>query len=206
MYAGGRLHLVKALPAEWLPPDATEEFGRTLERYMTRAAIIGGEWGEVQLGTRPTFSVPLPAAVASFLRRYTTTFADQWVAERASEISATVAAGMEAGESMDQIARRLRDLFSGTLSAARATLIARTETIRASNAGALERYRGAGVETKEWSADGEGTCAQCQALHGVQMALDAPFPGGVEAPPLHPDCRCALLPVLPEYGALGGRR
>ncbi|MBA3875594.1 MAG: hypothetical protein C0498_01435 [Anaerolinea sp.] len=204
MHAGGRLGLLKALPSEWLPQNADEDFARELERYMSRAAIIGGEWGEAQLGSRPTMSVPLPVAVASFIRGYVRTFADEWVTERAREISDAVAAGLDAGEPMDRIAARLRDVFEGTMSRERATVIARTETIRASSAGALERYREAGVTDKEWSADGEGTCAQCQALHGEQRPMDRPFTGGIDAPPAHPDCRCATLPVLPEYGERGG--
>lgn len=200
--------MTKAIPESWLPDDAEAALQAILERYMSAAAIIGDDYGSVMLGTQALPGVGvLTAEVRAFLADYIGTFADEWVQSLASGISAAVSAGIDAGESMSDISQRVGALFDGELSDERAMMIARTETIRASNEGALSRYAQAGVERKEWSADGEGTCDDCENLDGVQVALGENFEGdedSVDAPPLHPMCRCSILPVLEEYGSMGG--
>lgn len=173
---------------------------------MTQAAILGEQWGGVQLGT---YAIPdggfLPPEVSRFLSSYVGTFADAWVQARAADIERAVADGMAAGDSMDGIATRVGAVFDDAMGPDRAMLIARTETIRASNAGAVDRYRQAQVEVVEWVAtEGAGTCQECAATDGERARIGETFTNGVDAPPLHPDCRCCLIPQLEEYGALGG--
>jgi len=83
----------------------------------------------------------------------------------------------------------------------RAETIARTETIRASNAGTQAawseaRERGlirVGGEPREWiAAYSERTCPICQALDGETVPFDAVFSNGSMYPPAHPRCRCAV--------------
>ena len=98
----------------------------------------------------------------------------------------------------------------------RAEMIARSETIRSSNAGALAAYEASGVvQGKQWyTALDERVCPFCGELHGtIVQVLDKPwFQVGdvfevegqrlkigyedVRYPPLHPLCRCTLLPML----------
>lgn len=86
----------------------------------------------------------------------------------------------------------------------RALLIARTETIAASNAGQLLQWEQAvrdgllrGTEQKRWStARDERTCPVCRPLDGVTVPMDATFPsrnGPLKAPPAHPNCRCSIV-------------
>ncbi len=92
----------------------------------------------------------------------------------------------------------------------RAETIARTETMRALNQGALAEAKsavksgllGANVR-KVWSATGDGKiCPQCEALDGESVPLSEDFPGAGATPPLHPACRCSLSfepePAKPE--------
>ncbi len=78
-------------------------------------------------------------------------------------------------------------------SPARALAIARTETAFARNHGQLIAARASGViPRKRWEL-GEEACEECQALAAlgwIEIARD--FPGGIIAPPLHPNCRCSL--------------
>jgi len=111
-------------------------------------------------------------------------------------------------------ARKIRDVFTEARQM-RALRVARTETLKAANRGALEAYRQSGVVVgKEWftSLD-EGVCQWCGPLHGKVQALDNNFfnegesylgnKGGIlrfnlediPTPPLHPNCRCTLIPI-----------
>lgn len=105
--------------------------------------------------------------------------------------------GMEEGLSNDELADRIADSYA--FSDARAETIARTETAFADIAGNLNAYRESGqVEKKQWLT-AEDCCDDCQALDGVQVDLDDEFPNdGGEGPPLHPNCRCDVLPILTE--------
>jgi len=80
----------------------------------------------------------------------------------------------------------------------RATLIAVTETAAAYSKGSLAAYTLSGVVASvEWIATlDDQTCPQCEALHGTQTALGAPFADGTDHPPRHPRCRCAIAPIV----------
>ena len=82
----------------------------------------------------------------------------------------------------------------------RAETIARTETAKADVTGNLEGYAASGVvEGKEWTISQDEYCDECQGLDGVAVPLDQEFPDdGGWGPPLHPNCRCDVLPVLDE--------
>jgi uncharacterized protein with gpF-like domain len=106
----------------------------------------------------------------------------------------------------------------------RADMIARTETIRSSNAGTHEAWRLAGIERTQWyaSIDGrecefcgalmerygpgtdgisvtenyvnEGDDVSVQAEDGTTRSMTANY-GNVAYPPLHVNCRCTILAV-----------
>jgi len=93
----------------------------------------------------------------------------------------------------------------------RASNIARTETIRASNDGQDAAWRGARAQglldanaQKEWiAADDERLCPTCGALNGEKTAWDGAFalPGElttISHPPAHPRCRCSVTLVFPK--------
>ena len=100
-------------------------------------------------------------------------------------------------------------------------MIARTETIRSSNAGAVASYANAGIEEKQWYTAQDGlVCGFCAEMHGKVVGTSEVFWNigdvmtverqdkppvsmtlgyeNVAAPPLHPNCRCTILPVVAE--------
>jgi SPP1 gp7 family putative phage head morphogenesis protein len=81
----------------------------------------------------------------------------------------------------------------------RAEMIARTESAKADVAGNIEGWRVSGVvDKKEWIAAPD-CCDDCQELDGQIVDLDDSFDGdGGDGPPLHPRCRCNVLPVLSD--------
>lgn len=75
----------------------------------------------------------------------------------------------------------------------RAYLIARTELHRARQRAAVDLYRAAHIDLVKWVGIGDGRiCAHCKALDGRIFHLEE-----IEdrLPPLHPRCRCRLLPA-----------
>lgn len=91
----------------------------------------------------------------------------------------------------------------------RAELMARTLTIWAYNEGAEKHYKDAGAKAKEWlTTDDDLLCEACRTMDGRVMDLGSNFENrgamvaGVEIgldvshPPLHPHCRCSLVPVI----------
>lgn len=109
------------------------------------------------------------------------------------EVNTLVGQATEEGWSNDELADALEE--SGAFSSARAEMIARTETAMADVQGNLAGWKESGVvEGKEWSVSQDEVCDECNALDGVVVPLDGSFPNG--DPPLHPNCRCDVLPVM----------
>lgn len=102
-----------------------------------------------------------------------------------------LAEGFKEGESVPKLTKRIKTFYDGTHKG-RANMVARTETIAASNEGALWRYDKEGIETYEWyCALDERSCDDCTALHGRIYPM-----GQGEVPPLHTNCRCVVLPII----------
>lgn len=100
--------------------------------------------------------------------------------------------------SVDEKRERLQEMIVG--SAARAEIIARTETADAVERGNHLAWRASGqVDRKEWLL-GPNPCPQCQAIHAANsvVGLEDEFAPGIPHPPAHPSCTCASLPVLVE--------
>lgn len=154
--------------------------------------------------------------VEEFINDYSYKFAEEVMDVTTEDLQELFKQAMEGGESIRDITGRVKELFDG-YSTARAELIARTETIRASNYAAIESYKQSGVvRAKEWLVTSDDRlCPLCQEMDGTVIELDDnfvdfedEFTGGGETmtadyeavggPPLHPNCRCTLIPVVDE--------
>jgi len=137
-------------------------------------------------------------AAVDFLANYQVQLLGDVSAELSSAIKRTVTHGVISGKSIPEVARDIGrvvkdpDAFRRAgktvfkTAQRRATLIARTETLRAHNEGRKVFYREVGVTKVRWLvADDARTCPACRALNGKVFKLD-------EAPdlPFHPNCRC----------------
>jgi SPP1 gp7 family putative phage head morphogenesis protein len=92
------------------------------------------------------------------------------------KIAAALADGIEAEETIDQLVTRLEDVYSG-FKQWRAELIARTETLTASNAGSIYGARSTGLNLdKEWIATRDDRTREAHAdADGQTVGLDEPF-------------------------------
>ena len=110
-------------------------------------------------------------------------------------LRSTITDAMEEGWSNDKLSDEIQGSYA--FDAYRADVIARTETSFADVAGNMISYRESGVvESKQWII-GDGCCEDCDTLDGVVVGLDEDFPNdGGDGPPLHPQCRCDVIPIL----------
>lgn len=98
------------------------------------------------------------------------------------------------GLSIDQVRARLQEMAEIN-SASRAEMIARTESAQAYSAGSMAYYKESGVVSgMEWLTT--DPCPICAPLDGKIADLGKQFDGGFDHPPAHPNCRCAIAPVL----------
>lgn len=114
--------------------------------------------------------------------------------------------GLAGGWSEGKLAKALRGVLDDPR---RARQIAATELNRATSAASLGRYRDNGVEAKEWMDAGDvRVCKGCAENQGDgPIPLNAFFSSGDDAPPGHPDCRCAIAPAYmsaADLAALSG--
>ena len=75
----------------------------------------------------------------------------------------------------------------------RAVVIARTETARIINDANLMQYMNDGVTMVEFLSSGDA-CDECSSLEGRQV----PIQEALDAPIVHPNCRCTWIPVIPN--------
>lgn len=96
--------------------------------------------------------------------------------------------------------------YADQLQSKRAVMIARTEIQIAQNEGLYEGWKQANKAgfidpsaMKMWvTAKDERTCDICAPIDGELVPWDGLFSIGIEAPIVHPNCRCTMVIVPPE--------
>ena|SRR3990167_655628 len=144
-------------------------------------------------------------------------FAKDWILTRSLALAKSInkttlealrrelALGFEAGESIQQLTKRIEGYFEGNAKF-RAERVARTEVIAASNRGAVDRYQKEGIQKKEWfAALDERTRDTHLAANGQIVGINDNFkvgsdymqgPGQGSDPAEVVNCRCTVLPVI----------
>lgn len=113
--------------------------------------------------------------------------------ELANRIYDDVIEIVRTGKRPDEVARAIKNEYGRT--AYEAKRLVHTELAKTVNTAQLEVYRKAGVPYVLWSATLESnTCPKCADLDGQVFPLD-----DVPDLPLHPNCRCALIPKREGY-------
>lgn len=144
------------------------------------AEMVGMKWVNGELVPNPNARWQITEGTRDMLRGVT----EQALAE---------------GWSAQELAKEIE--ASHPFSGSRAEMIARTEIAKADVAGTMEGYRVSGVVAgKRWlTAEDDMVSDECRECGeaGV-IGIDDTFPTGEDAPPNHPNCRCAVLPVLDD--------
>lgn len=182
--------------ADDAPLNAITKAGKDSESDLGATAAEGGISAVVGLGITDDnlFGVVNERAAAWAEARAAELVSDIDESTR-NMINVAVSEGIANGQTVDEIASNIEDLTG--FSSERADLIANTEVATANSQGALEGFKEVADTTdlnpqKVWLL-GENACDDCvENADEGPIDLDDVFPSGDDAPPAHPNCRCAL--------------
>lgn len=100
--------------------------------------------------------------------------------------------GLEAGDSLGQMAKGIRDDY--IFSRDRARMVARTETATALGQGGKQAAQDQGRDQKRWVTQGSGVEEVCLGNENAGwLRMNVAFPSGHDVVPAHPNCRCACI-------------
>lgn len=173
--------------------------GRAFTDVRKPALSTGDDVSDFFEGTRDEFlrqSFARPVAIDKLkvlAGRVFTDLANVTVA-MSTQLSRQLTDGLARGEGPSVIAKELAETID-KIGARRATMIARTEIIRAHASAQLDAMETLGVTEVgvmvEWSTAGDDrVCPLCQPLEGVVMTIQEAR-GLI---PRHPQCRCTYIP------------
>lgn len=182
---------------------------------IDRIVAQAGEDALKLLGINEKFS--LTDEVIDIIEKYNFKLAGSVNETTYGDLKKALQDGISNDESVPEIRKRVEDVFKQA-SRSRAETIARTETIRVNNIGHVAGYKQSGVvQFKEWLvALDERTCEFClqmekeyrvksldedflkegdelKGVNGGTLTIDY---SNIGEPPLHPNCRCTVLPVV----------
>lgn len=114
-------------------------------------------------------------------------------------IRSTIVQAEEEGWSNARLRAEIEDNYA--FSKSRASTIARTEMKTADSQGAMAAWKASGLKMKkEWvRSAGESECDICEANEAQgPIDINDSFESGDDTAPAHPNCECAVLPVIEE--------
>jgi SPP1 gp7 family putative phage head morphogenesis protein len=120
-------------------------------------------------------------------------FSDTTVRDIGNAVADAIELGMNAQRSAKNIARHVAN-------PARALSIAITEQNRAISYATINRFKESEIQKMEWQTS--SPCDKCAQNQGQVIEIGGTFNSGSTQPPVHPHCRCVLLPVIPDFDEL----
>lgn len=131
-------------------------------------------------------------------------------ADTMKALEQTISEGQAQGETIEQLKKRVERTYSDA-KGYRAERIARTESLKASNATAELSYKNSGYSAVRWVTN-PGACPFCATFEGRVKIIGSKYSqigdvittdagdqmrieySDIETPPLHPNCTCSLVP------------
>jgi hypothetical protein len=195
-----------------------KQFAKRVNDMIARTADDGVDFGEAQIEGLAEFEIGR-TQVEAFLEKYKVRLSKTiWPDvndETYEQLREAMIEGVAENEGITELRKRIDTIFDNSIKY-RSELIARTETVRAYNAGTVESWKiSEVVKGKSWLTERDGNqCEYCDAMDGVSVGLDENFfdkgdeiegesggvmmadYGDIAYPSLHPNCRCSLIAML----------
>lgn len=173
--------------------DDGKEIAKIMSRYYPLLLEQAAGDAEDSLGVDISFDMSNPK-VQEVLDELASKIKDVADTTR-QDIRDLVGKQADEGWSMDELAAAIRDR-GVTDSKSRSEAIARTESASAYSKGSILAYQESGVvDSLEWIVS-DDPCPVCQELDGQNVKLGDLFGEEFDGPPAHPNCTCAVAPVL----------
>jgi SPP1 gp7 family putative phage head morphogenesis protein len=161
----------------------------------------------------------LPTSRRQLRELYTRSFRELQgiTSDMGEQISQALAEDIDKGLNPKETARRITKEVRG-IQRTRAEVLARTETINSYTTATIRRYEQSGIESvmgqaEFQTAEDERVCPICESINRTEFLLERvksdtfDFESGEDQPdslsgeypirpPVHPNCRCVLLPVV----------
>ena len=136
---------------------------------------------------------PIPQAV-KYAEQHCAKLVTQMDEETKKRLAKIVSDAIENKRGIPGLRADLRREFAD-MSTKRADMIARTESCDALEQAFMDRAEDMGINGKEWVTFDPCEICEANEAEGV-VPLDHVFSSGDLRPPAHPNCRCALAPVM----------
>jgi hypothetical protein len=190
-----------------------------IEQYLARQAIAGYTMGQTVLPSLVVRELVASQQVQQVMKEQMLRLSNQGVITARGTIKELLGDTLEQGATPREIRQRVQDWAKRTGDEERsvrwrAERIARTEASRSLNQGQVAAWKDMGVTRMRWLV-APNPCEFCEAMRkktsqdinqpfftvgstvtgakGGTMAIDYADVGG---PPLHPNCRCTLVPIV----------
>lgn len=226
--AAAILQAIQSMRAEWeedAQQVAEQHFEETADSSADEIAAILGIALLIGLRRdRDQVRIVTVPEVRKFIDEYIKKFAQQITETTIKELVAVVNKAQTEGWAVTKLRDELRAKFNSFIES-RAPMIAQTEVTRFSNAVAKALYKQAGFQYMRWVAIiDHKTCPFCRHLNGKIVGIGenflekdevltvdngngrkVSFTADYEAvghPPIHPHCRCFVVPVNDLRGGL----
>ena len=171
--------------------EATLDFEPILMQVATQAGIEA-------LKLVDSEQVYTPFEIQKTVRKRVEKFAESMVKTDKDKLIDIITEGVQGGSSIPEISGKIRDTFAD-YSKTQADRIVRTEVSSAASTAQIDAWGQSGVVVgKEWIVS--DPCPECEPYDGKIVGLEKGFYGESEFadgdPPLHPNCKCDIIPVL----------
>lgn len=192
---------------------AVDAFTEAVKPVLLTVVSETGRQVLADLGLDASQFNPFAEAIVRFNDARSTKIAKDVSDETEKQLRATLTEGFSASESTYELRARVESVM-GSASTVRADRISRTEVARAQGFADIEAWTQSGVVSgKEWfTAEDEHVCPFCDAMDNKVVGLEENFfdkgdvltadgkkldlsYDDVPSCPLHPNCRCTLLPA-----------
>lgn len=110
-----------------------------------------------------------------------------------NRLNATLVDAIARGVNPDKLVENL--MYDFGVSFHDAQRIVRTETSRIMTDSAIDGYAEAGCDEYQVLADQSEVCKHCESFNGQRFRINGQIIG-VNCPPFHPNCRCAVIGVI----------
>ncbi len=173
----------------------TDVSGQLTEIYVSgQAEMI--TWGKTKAGVPIAYEGPPISQAVDWAATRGAQLVTEMDATTKERLARVIADGIENKRGIPGLSREIRSTFAD-MSRFRSQLIARTETAGALSQTSLDNMKDMGIDGKQWITAGDSDVSEeCEAneAQGV-IPRGETFTSGVDAPPQHPNCRCAVAPA-----------